>query len=98
MNTFIETTTEQVRGASAPEVGNTVGVLFGLHRDDADLGIITDILAYNEDTGRYDVRVAWYASKKRRRARPENKRHNAARRVAIIDRMDAINQHYAEAN
>lgn len=96
MFTIVTKTTERVKGQYPPEVGNLVGI-FGLKRADASYGIITEVYAFDEATGYYDVKVVWYATNKKRRSHPENKRSNAARRVVACDTMDAINKHYAEA-
>ena len=92
----LDATQDQVKGEYPPEIGNLVGV-FGLTYPGASYGIITNVYAVNEETGAYDVRVVWYAKASRKRARNENKAHNATGRIVAQDTMDTVNQHYQEA-
>lgn len=93
MNQVLARTTETIKNA-VPEVGNLVGA-FGLTYPGAAYGIIAEVV---EVDGAHLVNVTWFAPKTtRKRAHQEAQRSNAARRVAVCDRLDAINKHYQEA-
>ena len=79
-----------------PEVGNLAGVL-GLSYPGAAYGIVTEVDDSQAFIGVYLVKITWFAPKRtRKRAHQENQRSNAARRVAVCDRLDVVNKHYAE--
>lgn len=94
INPVLTKTVERIKTTETPEIGNMVSI-FGLHRDGAAYGIVTAILAHDEDGNAWDVKVTWFAPRiTRKRARQENKNHAAARRVLAADTMDAVNVHY----
>jgi len=97
MNQVLTKTQETIeRPEYTPEVGNLAGVL-GLSYPGAAYGIVTEVDDSQAVSGIYLVKITWFAPKAtRKRAHQENQRSNAARRVAVCDRLDAINQHYTE--
>lgn len=97
MNQALTKTTEAVSHPEyPPEVGNMAGT-FGLTYPGAAYGTIYEVDDSDSFIGTYLVKVTWFAPKAtRKRAHQENQRSNAARRVAVNDRMKVVNQHYQE--
>ena len=93
MNPKIAATVESLdHPAYPPEVGNMAGI-FGLTFPGAAYGIVTEVDDHFSFIGQYVITVAWYGQKvTRKRAHQENQRSNAARRIAVCDRMDVLNK------